>query len=110
MSNYAPDSGNSRATGGVPTQAPPAAPQSTGHGVPLMSSPDDSPMLLDPTQRPDEPITAGLESGLAGGQPAARSTNDMEVVKQYLPDLEEAANWDGAPPSFKMLVNMIRNS
>lgn len=72
-------------------------------------------MLSDPTQRPGEPITAGLPIGAGPGpsgalDPKVQATNNLTVAKQYLPDLEEAATWDGAPPSFKMLVNMIRNS
>jgi hypothetical protein len=99
---------NTAATGGVE-----AAPSPHGVAMGPSMTPDDTPNLLDPTMRPDEPITAGLPVGPGPGPaetPAVKKSNDLQVVKQYLPDLEEAARWEDAPASFKHLVNMIRNS
>ena len=72
--------------------------------------------LFSETQRPDEPVTAGANFGPgAGGAPAApvyseRSSDDLANIKQYLPDLIEAASFVGAPETFKSLVNYLRNA
>jgi hypothetical protein len=44
--------------------APPAAPQ------PTWTSPDQIPRLDDPTSRPDEPLTHGLDGGAGPGAEA----------------------------------------
>jgi hypothetical protein len=35
---------------------------------------------------------------------------DMQMLKQYLPDLEIAAGLQGAPKTFRMLVSYLRNA
>jgi hypothetical protein len=67
--------------------------------------------LMSPTQRPDEPITAGAPFGPGPG-PSDMSnmmSEDIEMIKQYLPDLEAAANFRGAPKTFVALVNYLRS-
>lgn len=72
--------------------------------------------LFSETQRPDEPVTAGANFGPgANGAPTApvysqRSSDDLENIKQYLPDLIEAATFVDAPETFKSLVNYLRNA
>lgn len=69
--------------------------------------------LFAPTQRPEEPVTAGAPFGPgAGPEPmqAAPGSEDMQLLKSYLPDLETAANFTGAPRTFKMLVAYLRNA
>ena len=70
--------------------------------------------LMSPTQRPDEPITAGAPFG--PGEMGRDETmfqeslsQDFEALKKYLPDLEEAANFTNAPGSFRYLVSYLRN-
>lgn len=71
--------------------------------------------LFSPTQRPDEPVTAGAPFGPGDGPPANMSygeTNaaDMQKLKDYLPDLEAALNLSNVPSTFRMLVNYLRNA
>lgn len=71
--------------------------------------------LFSPTQRPDEPVTAGAPFGPGPGPQAEPGfmgavSEDMQMLKQYLPDFEAAARWPDTPKSFKMLVSYIRNA
>jgi predicted lipid-binding transport protein (Tim44 family) len=69
--------------------------------------------LFSPTQRPDEPVTAGAPFGPGAGPSMpemAPQDADMQMLKQYLPDLEVAADLQGAPKTFKMLVSYLRNA
>jgi hypothetical protein len=62
---------------------------------------------------PEEPVTAGASMGPGPGPAqldgAAMLSEDMEVIKQYLPDLEMATMFRGAPKSFIALVNYLRS-
>lgn len=67
--------------------------------------------LFAPTERPDEPITAGAPFGPGPGPtprvdrpPAAKSA----IVAKYLPYLEEATRWPDTPDSFKALVRYLQ--
>jgi hypothetical protein len=74
-------------------------------------------MLSAPTQRPGEPLTAGLDSGPGPGSdvlglqnPSQQVTGDMQTLKQHLPLLRDAAAFVNAPQSFKRLVNYLEQS
>lgn len=69
--------------------------------------------LFAPTERPDEPITAGAPFGAGpgpaptmAGPPASKSP----VVAKYLPYLEEATRWPDAPDTFKALVRYLQGT
>jgi hypothetical protein len=75
--------------------------------------------LFDPTTRPDEPITAGVDFGAGPGSDAlpkslmnnARADENARIAAQYLPDLALAARSPSAPDSFKRFVNyLVENS
>lgn len=75
--------------------------------------------LFDPTTRPDEPITAGVDFGPGPGSDAlpknlmnnTRADENAKIAAQYLPDLAFAAKSPNAPDSFKRFVNyLIENS
>lgn len=71
--------------------------------------------LFSPTQRPDEPVTAGAPFGPGDGPPvnlgyAQANDADMQKLKDYLPDLEAALNLSNVPSTFRMLVNYLRNA
>ena len=69
--------------------------------------------LFSPSQRPEEPVTAGAPFGPGAGptMPEAQPQDaDMQMLKQYLPDLEIAAGLQGAPKTFRMLVSYLRNA
>lgn len=71
--------------------------------------------LLDDTNNPSEPITAGVDFGPGPGSEAlpgnfgnnTRPDENQMIVKQYLPDLAMAAQSKDAPDSFKRFVNFL---
>ena len=75
--------------------------------------------LFDPTTRPDEPITAGVNFGPGPGSEVLpknltnniRMDENAKIAAQYLPDLAFAAQSPNAPDSFKRFVNyLVENS
>lgn len=67
--------------------------------------------LFAPTQRPDEPITAGAPFGPgAGPNPPAPGTmaSKKPVIAKYLPYLEDATRWPDTPETFKALVRYLQ--
>lgn len=110
MTSYDPTK-NTAASGGM--VAPDASPS---HGEtmqgPPMKSPDDSPMLTDPTARPGEPVTTGLASGpgagpeaLAGYDPRAAETQNMKA--KWMPYLRHTVNDPETPESVKVLYRYM---
>jgi hypothetical protein len=71
--------------------------------------------LFDPTSRPDEPISAGVDFGAGPGSEVlpgslmndSRADENARVAAQYLPDLAFAARSPNAPDSFKRFVNYL---
>lgn len=71
--------------------------------------------LFDPTTRPNEPITAGVDFGPGPGSEAlpknlvnnTRIDENAKIAQQYLPDLAFAARSPDAPDSFKRFVNYL---
>lgn len=71
--------------------------------------------LLDPTNNPSEPISAGVDFGKGPGSDAlpknfqnnTRPDENMQIVQKYLPDLALAAQSKDAPDSFKRFVNSL---
>lgn len=71
--------------------------------------------LMDPTTRPTEPITAGVDFGPGAGSEAlpadfqnnTRPDENALIAKQYLPELVIAARSKDAPDSFKRFVNYL---
>ena len=95
--------------------ATPSAPQDPYQGInmPQLGT------LFDPTTRPDEPITAGVDFGPGPGSNVlpknlmnnTRIDENAKIAAQYLPDLAMAAMSADAPDSFKNFVNyLIQNS
>ena len=97
----------------APMSQAPAQPRmrqgrSAGQAVPEGARPTP---LFAPTERPDEPITAGAPFGpgpgpapQVGQPPAAKSA----IVAKYLPYLEEATRWPDTPDTFKALVRYLQ--
>lgn len=71
--------------------------------------------LLDPTNNPSEPISAGVDFGRGVDSSAlpsnfqnnTRPDENVQIVQQYLPDLALAAQSPKAPDSFKRFVNYL---
>jgi len=77
-------------------------------------TPDDTPGLTDPTQFPDQPITAGLSQGPGPG-PEALMNRDPRVqetqkLKRWLPLLNMIGDDPETPDSVRTLVRWIRSS
>jgi hypothetical protein len=108
MQGYDPAK-NTAATGGMTapshgeTMQPPQPPAKYA---------SDSPNLTDPTQRPGEPITAGLATGpgpgpeaLAGYDPRIAETQRMK--QRWMPYLRHIANDPEVPESVKVLYRYM---
>jgi hypothetical protein len=71
--------------------------------------------LYAPTQRPDEPITAGIPMGEGPGpevlginQPSADTDADRQKLLSYLPALEAIAQSPSSSQSFRNYVRLLR--
>lgn len=67
--------------------------------------------LFAPSERPDEPITAGMPFG-AGQSPMEQQFNgkpgNLDVVLKYLPAIREAATHEGTPERFRALARYLQ--
>lgn len=93
---------NTAATGGM---TPPPQPRPT-------RTPDDSPMLTAPTQRPDEPITAGLSVGPGPGPEALtgmdpRYEETVRLREKWSPYLKTVVNDPETPESVKVMYRYL---
>jgi hypothetical protein len=79
-----------------------------------MRTPDDSPMLTDPTQRPGEPVTAGLATGPGAGPEAMGGYDprlaETQKMKKWIPFLQPVANDPETPESVKILYRYLVGS
>ena len=72
--------------------------------------------LFAPTQRPDEPITAGAPFGPGAGPVATQRENmrqmgikDAQSIVESLPALEQAANSEFGTDSFRQFVQYVKS-
>lgn len=67
-----------------------------------------------PSQRPDEPITAGMPGGPGAGPafgqptPGGMTPDQIERMRSYLPVLLTLASRDDAGPDIKQYVRQLR--
>jgi hypothetical protein len=76
-------------------------------------SPDDLPSITTPTQRPGEPITAGLSLGAGPGREALtgfdpRAQETAMLAKKWGPMMNVLANDPETPDSVRMLARYIK--
>jgi hypothetical protein len=101
------------------TEAQQAAPMSASPSGSQVAAPPAAPDLsrLIPmdaaSQRPDEPITAGMPFGPGPGSslpqgPSGLSPEQAERLRSYLPVLVILASQDDADPSTKQFVRQLR--
>lgn len=93
----------SAASGGI-KPAPPKPPPNAAY-------PEDTPMMMDPTNRPNEPLTSGLDIG--AGPNSSMSDPRVEetrALKQWLPLIEPLLDQPDIPNSVRSLVRYIRGS
>jgi hypothetical protein len=73
--------------------------------------PEDTPNLLDATNRPNEPITAGLSSGPGPGPEALDPrVGEIRQLKTFLPLIEPFLDREDTPNSVRALVKYIKGS
>ena len=73
-------------------------------------------MPLDAESQDSLPISDGVDTGRGRGSEAlppalngdTRITENIDLMKKYLPDLIDAARLPGAPDSYKRLVNYVK--
>ena len=98
---------------GSPADGGLQAPKSSSPMV-LPVYPDQTPNLMDPTNRPDEPVTAGLRSGAGPGMESMTGFDprvaETQALKRWLPLLEPIIARPDAPDSVKILVRYIKGS
>lgn len=95
-----------------------AATGGEGGGMPNLApsprSPEDTPMLLDPTGRPQEPITAGMASGAGPGPEALTGMDprqaEAQTMKKWMPYLKPIIDEPDTPESVKLLYKFLRRS
>lgn len=71
--------------------------------------------LFAPTERPDEPVTAGAPFGPGEGPPTSPgrlniAQNDAQLLSRYMPDLMVMAQDPNTPDGFKRFVRHLRNA
>jgi hypothetical protein len=73
-------------------------------------------MPLDAESQDSLPVSDGVDTGRGRGSEAlppalngdTRITENIDLMKKYLPDLLDAARLEGAPDSYKRLVNYVK--
>lgn len=112
VNNQRTEGNQAMASAQAATPSAPANPYE-GMNMPQLST------LFEPTTRPNEPITAGVDFGPGPGSNVlpknlmnnTRADENAKIAAQYLPDLALAAKSPNAPDSFKGFVNyLIENS
>lgn len=61
-----------------------------------------------PSQRPDEPVTAGSPEGPGPGAPPTNTANEYAYLKAYLPVLTAVANGPQGSPSLRKAVRYLK--
>lgn len=64
--------------------------------------------LFAPTERPDEPVTAGASVGPGYTPVRSQNADRLSTILPYLPMLQEATTWPDAPDTFKALVRYLQ--
>lgn len=95
-----------------------ATPAAGGVEAPATGGPsifaDDIPHLMDPTSRPDEPISEGLEHGPGNGPEVLQNRDpraaETAALKKWLPLLDPFVDDPETPDSVRSLIRYIRAS
>jgi len=94
------------------TEAPAARPRASRGQATAAEIARPTP-LFAPTERPDEPITAGAPFGPGPGAApqlsiAEESAQEAQMMRRYLPALESIANSPEGTPTFRRFVRFLR--
>jgi len=105
-------SGGTYGEGQALMQQQQSAPMSSG---PAMLQRKPMGTLLDPTNNPSEPITAGVDMGPGPGSEVlprnisadTRSTDNLDIIKKYFPAMSRASQLEDAPDSYKRFLSYL---
>lgn len=75
-----------------------------------MQTPDDTPGLTDPTQFPEEPITAGLSLGPGPGPARDNRMQETQQLKRFLPLIGLYLDKPETPDSVRALFRYIKGA
>jgi hypothetical protein len=98
----------------APMSEAPATPRASGRPAARGQAPEASVTpLFAPTERPDEPITAGAPFGPGPGASPMKglseeSSEEARMLGRYLPALESIANSPQGTPTFRRFVRFLR--
>lgn len=100
---------NTAATGGqVAPARPPMDPLANAPGPAI--TPNQIPSLGDPTERPNEPVTAGLMNGPGPGPMRDQRFAETQQLRRWLPVLELYLDHPETPDSVRALFKYIRGT
>jgi hypothetical protein len=112
------DYGDNQAMENLQSSAPMSASRSAGspraRAREAGSAAQQATQLFSPSQRPDEPLTAGAPFGPGDGPPSIPNSSqqaiaDAKTIAKYLPDLMRIAEQPDTPDGFKRFVRYVRN-
>jgi len=70
--------------------------------------------LYAPSERPNEPVTNGIDMGAGAGSEALMMNqiqqDDKDIVAKYLPSLTAMASGQDTPKSFRSFVSFLQGS
>lgn len=90
---------------GAPMQGNPVPSMPTS--APMISTPREPVTnLFAPTERPDEPLTAGAPVG-PGRTP--EPVGQYAMIEKYMPQLDSLAAKEDSPESFKIFLGLVKN-
>ena len=99
---------------GAPLERAAATPSATPTQVRQAAAQSPLTELYAPSQRPDEPITAGVNISDGPGSDALMlnqiEQNDRDIVAKYLPSLTSMAAAQDTPQSFRAFVSFLQGS
>lgn len=75
-----------------------------------LPAPEDTPGLGDPTQYPEEPLTAGLATGPGPGPQTDTRLQETQALQRYLPILRVYLDKPETPDSVRALYRYIRGA
>lgn len=93
-------------TSSAPVTPPPVDPTQAA----LEFQPSQRPPLNAPTERPNEPLTAGLPVGPGPGPTPQPIVENPELIRQWLPALERLASQPDASSETRNFVRFLRSA
>lgn len=99
---------------GAPLASSPSVPGATNTAVRQAAASAPVTSLYAPTQRPNEPVTHGVNVGPGGGAevlnlPQQDNTNFNAAIKSYMPVLAYIADQPNTSPETRQVIKQLRD-